>query len=125
MLPGLLDDLAAEIAQVLAQLGPIDPAAVAPYLGRYANPALGEVTVALRGDRLLFDAGELWFELRPVAGEEDTYVLYDGPQVLPTDRVIFGDGADVRPTIVLALTQAGEALRYSFEPLTPAATPTP
>ena len=51
---------------------PVDPAAVAPYLGRYANPALGEVTVALRGGpaalrrrRALVRAAARWWGRRP------------------------------------------------------------
>jgi hypothetical protein len=125
VLPGLLADLAAETTQVVAQLGPVDPAAVAPYLGRYGNPALGEVVVALRGGKLLFDAGELWFELRPVVGADGTYLFFDGPQVTPADTVTFQMGGDGRPAMVVALTgAAGEALTYTFEPVAAAATPT-
>ena len=43
----------------------------------------------------------------------------------PTDTVTFRAGADGRPTMVLALSAAGEGLTYTFEPVAPAATPTP
>jgi CubicO group peptidase (beta-lactamase class C family) len=122
-LPGLLADLAAETAQVLARLGPVDPSAVAPYLGGYSNPALGEVVVTLRGNRLLFDAGELWFELRPLAGEEATYLFYDGPLGASTDTVTFLKGTAGRPAMVMAVTEAGEALSYTFDQVAPVATP--
>ena len=123
-LPGLLDDLAADTAQILARLGPVDPSSVAPYLGRYSNPALGEVVVALRGDRLLFDADELWFELRPLVGEEATYLFYDGPLGAFTDTVTFREGAVGQPSLVMAVTEA-EALTYTFESVAPVATPQP
>jgi CubicO group peptidase (beta-lactamase class C family) len=108
-------------AQVLAQLAPVDPAAVAPDLGRYVNPALGEVTVALRGGRLLFDAGEVWLELRPVAPATGVFLFYDGPIGSATDTLTFQAGADGRPTMVMTV---GE-LTYTFEAVAPAATPVP
>jgi CubicO group peptidase (beta-lactamase class C family) len=46
----------------------VDPGAVAPYLGRYTQPTLGEVTITWRGDRLVLDAGERATELRARAG---------------------------------------------------------
>ena len=122
-LPELLEHLAIETAHVLAQLGPVDPSTVAPYLGRYRNPVLGEVVVALRADRLLFDAGELWFELRPLMGEKATYLFYDGPLGASTDTVLFREDTAGRPVMVMAVTEAGEALSYTFDLVAPVATP--
>ena len=85
LLPGLLEDLAAETAQSGAA-GTGRPRRDRAVPGRYTNPALGDVTVALRDGRLLFDAGEFWYELRPVAKEDVTYLLFDGPQITPMTR---------------------------------------
>jgi hypothetical protein len=99
---------------------------VAPYLGRYAHPTLGEVTVALRGGKLLFDAGEVWLELRPLAGAEATYLFYAGPLGSPTDTVTFRADTDGRSAMVLSITEAdGEALTYPFESVAPATGPSP
>ncbi len=125
LLTEVLGATAAQTAQLLARIGSVDPVAVAPYLGRYTNPTLGEVVVALRDGRLLFDAGEVRLEMRPVVGDGAAYVFYDGPLGSPTDSVTFREGTGGRPAMVLAVTEAdGEALTYTFESLV-AATPTP
>ena len=46
-----------------ASLVDIDQAAVAPYLGRYTNDALGEITIELEDGKLIMDVGE--FRRRP------------------------------------------------------------
>jgi CubicO group peptidase (beta-lactamase class C family) len=56
---------AAGRADLLAHLGEIDPAAVTPYLGRYANPELGEVALVLQGDLLTLIAGTVRSRLLP------------------------------------------------------------
>jgi hypothetical protein len=72
----------------------------------------------LRGDRLILDAGEFWFELRPLVGEKATYLFYAGPFVIPSDSVTFETGADGRPALVAALTEGnGEAMTYTFAPV--------
>jgi CubicO group peptidase (beta-lactamase class C family) len=71
-----------QTAQILAQLGQPDPAAVAPYLGRYSNPALGEIDLDLEGAKLVLDAGELRSELQPVGDPTspvDVYIFTDPP----------------------------------------------
>lgn len=58
----------------------VDPAAVAPYLCRYAHPTFGEMTIALRDDRLILDAGKLASELRCRAVDgpsASVYLLHD------------------------------------------------
>lgn len=60
----------------------VDVEAVTPYLGRYTNPALGEVTLSLEDGRLMIDAGEFVIELRATvdsAGEPDGYLSFDQP----------------------------------------------
>ena len=113
-------------------LGRVDPAAVAPYLGRYSQPELGEVTISLRGDRLVLDAGEISSELRPRAagGTGDTaYLFHDPPLSLYSEAygatVSFAGGAGApRLTLTLPANPTGPEQRYVFAPLAPAATST-
>src|SRR5215213_4834978 len=49
-------------AELQRQLAPVDPAAVAPYLGRYTHDILGEVEITLGDGTLIFDAGEFQAE---------------------------------------------------------------
>jgi CubicO group peptidase (beta-lactamase class C family) len=105
--------------------GGVDPGAVAPYLGRYAHPALGEVTVALRGDRLILDAGEVSSELLPRAdGEADArvYLLNDPPLLLYTDAygatVSFAGGASApRLTLTVRANPTRPEQAYEFAPI--------
>ena len=118
-----------ERADLLAQLDDVDLAAVAPYIGRYANPALGEFTLVLREGRLIFDAGELRSELRPrvdSAGATTDYRMVDPPMAFPQAlTVTVADGPDGRPQAVLMVlagnadADADLAYPYDFvEPLT-------
>ncbi len=50
--------------------------AIAPYLGRYSNEALGKVTVEWQEDTLILDAGEFETELDLVSNEEETIWTY-------------------------------------------------
>ncbi len=112
--------------QLRARLRPVDPATIAPYLGRYASPALGEVDLALRGGRLVFDAGEVRSELRPVAdeaGQVAAYVFADPPLAGPTP-VTLRQGADGRPEMVATVEDEG-VVTYVFALLEPAAAATP
>ena len=68
MLTSRLAGLAAGRDELLAQLGQVDPAAVTPYLGRYANPDLGDLTLALRDGKLFFQAAAMRSEVRAAAG---------------------------------------------------------
>jgi hypothetical protein len=82
----LAEAKAALVARLRPALGVVDPAAVAPYLGRYRNPELGEVTLSLRGERLMLDAGELSSELRPPADGDAAYLLHDPPSCCSPGR---------------------------------------
>jgi hypothetical protein len=78
----LIAATAQQRAELQQQLGSIDPVAVAPSLGRYANDVLGEVDVALDDGKLIFDAGEFQAELLPLLDAqtgETTYVTSDLP----------------------------------------------
>jgi CubicO group peptidase (beta-lactamase class C family) len=130
----LLFDQPAEFdAQVMAQaealaasrpptsLGTVEPAAIAPYLGRYDSAELGEVSLSLRGDRLVLDAGELNSELRPLAdgSAETSYALYDPPLSLFSEAygatVSFTGGARApRMTITLPASVTGPEQQFVF-----------
>ncbi len=132
----LLFDQPAEIdAQMMTQakalaaarsprtLGKVEPAAVAPYLGRYDNAELGEVSLSLRGDRLVLDTGEINSELRPPAGgnAQNTYLLYDPPLSLFSETygatVTFTGGADEpRMTITVPASVTGPEQKFAFKP---------
>jgi CubicO group peptidase (beta-lactamase class C family) len=132
----LLFDQPAEFdAQVMAQaealaasrpppsLGTVDPAAIAPYLGRYDSAELGEVSLFLRGDRLILDAGELDSELRPLAdgGAQTVYLLYDPPLSLFSEAygatVRFTGGAqEPQLTITVPSSVTGPEQELLFDP---------
>jgi hypothetical protein len=133
----LLFDQPAEFdAQLMAQaealaasrpppaLGTVDPAAMAPYLGRYDSAELGEVSLSLRGDRLVLDAGELSSELRPLAdgGAQSVYLLHDPPLSLFSEAygatVRFTGGTQApRMTITVPASITGSEQEFVFTPL--------
>ncbi len=132
LLPPVLAGAARAWSDLQAQLGPIDPAAVTPYLGRYTNPDLGEVTLMLREGELIFAAGGFHSELRPQLDADGTVIDYrfiDPPvaRYSPPLMVNFLEGADGQFRI--ALTTPGDfaegELVYPFVPVGAAATPAP
>ncbi len=119
-------------ADFLAHLGQIDPPAVTPYLGRYANPDLGSLVLRLEDGALFVVAGSMRSALRPLLNDDGTvasYVLLDPPLggFPPSATLSFEGAADGRPRIVLAAAvDPGEAdLTYTFDVVDPTATPTP
>ena len=114
---------ALEAARPRPALGKIEPAAVAPYLGRYESAELGEVALSLRGDRLVLDAGELNSELRPLAdgGAKAVYLLHDPPLSLFSEAygatVSFTGGAQApRMTITVPASVTGPEQEFVFKP---------
>jgi len=104
-------------------LGTVEPAAIAPYLGRYDNAALGNVSLSLRGDRLVLDLGELSSELRPLAdgGAKTAYLLHDPPLSLFSEvygvTVTFSGGAqEPRMTITVPASVTGPEEEFVFTP---------
>jgi hypothetical protein len=103
------------------QLGSIDSTAVAPYLGHYAHPDLGEVTVSLQGDRLVLDMGELGSELRPraaVGASAAAYLLHDPPLSLYSElgaTVSFDGDTTPRMTFTIPANPTGPEQAYVFE----------
>jgi hypothetical protein len=105
-------------------LGTVDADAVAPYLGRYGNPELGEVMLSLRGERLILDTGELSSELRPRAdrGGATVYLLHDPPLSLFSEAygatLTFTGAPDARRmTLTIPANPTGPAQTFQFTPL--------
>jgi CubicO group peptidase (beta-lactamase class C family) len=112
-------------AELQQQLGPIDPVAVAPYLGRYTHDVLGEVEVALDGETLILDAGEFRAELQLLrnAGPEGTTYLTSDLPLSGVATVTFSE-EDEGPVMTFIDPTTSEA--YVFTPtdrVGPVATP--
>jgi hypothetical protein len=133
----MLFDQPSEIDPLLTQLlaggpeapplGQVDPAAVTPYLGRYTNPALGDVDLKLEDGRLIFDAGDVRSELQPQvdqAGQVTAYVFVDPPLAGTPAPLTMRQGDDGRPEIVLTVEDE-DSVTYVFTLLEPTAAATP
>ena len=75
-----LDMLESQISELSEKLEEsVDPEPVEPYLGRYSNPALGNITSEWRDGKLVFDADEFQAEVRSLVREDGgiAYFLYD------------------------------------------------
>jgi CubicO group peptidase (beta-lactamase class C family) len=112
-------------ADFVAQLGEVDAESVAPALGRYANPALGELALSFEDDALVFDVGENRSRLLPrldVAGAVIEYVLVDPPLATfpPAQMVSLGEGDDGAPQVLLTVpADPGQNdTVYAFEAVT-------
>jgi CubicO group peptidase (beta-lactamase class C family) len=130
MLPSALASARQGWADLQVQLGLVDQAAVEPYLGHYANPDLGEITLTLPEGRLVLDASGFRSELRPQSDADGTIVGYrfiDPPvaRYTPSLTVTLEEGDDGQPQ--LALTTPGDIgegeLVYPFTLVGAAATP--
>jgi CubicO group peptidase (beta-lactamase class C family) len=129
ILEAVISGEAAGRADLLAHLGQVDPTAVAPYLGRYDNPDLGAMTLAMRADTLVFDTGAERSELRPrldASGAVTDYVFINPPRgTNPPMMHVALENDGGQPRVVLtALADPGEAdLVYPYELIE--ATPAP
>lgn len=108
----VLEQASTQTAAFAAQIGDqVDAAAISPFLGRYTNPDLGEVTLTLEDDALMLDAGEFRSQLLPLRGPDSQaqgYLIVDPP--LAGLNVTFADEGG-QPT----LTVDGFVLgRYTF-----------
>lgn len=104
-----LEQIDKQVQELAAQIGDeLDESAIDSHLGRFTNPALGDIVLMLDGDRLLLDAGEFVTELRPKVdgkGELQGYIQLDPPLqglVYKFDAaddgapiIVLGEGADV------------------------------
>ena len=106
---------AQQTAELQRQLAPVDPAAAAPYLGRYASDVLGEVEIALGEGTLILDAGEFRAELRPLreaGGADATYLTSDLPLAgVATVTFARDDGA---PVMTFTDPTTGENYAFTF-----------
>jgi hypothetical protein len=118
----------------LAQIGEVDYEAVSPYLGRYANPDLGSLTLAWRGGELIFDTGNVRTAIQPIMtadGAVSHYVPVDPPWagVGATLAINLVQSAENQPTVrfTLLATPLEPETVYEYQPVVvfPAATPTP
>jgi hypothetical protein len=126
--PAGIDAQLSALAQARAASRPklaasVDSVAVAPYLGRYTHPTLGEVTIAWRRDRLVLDAGELVSELRARAVDGPSaslYLLHDPPLSFYSEaygaQVSFTGGTGKpRVTLTIPDNPTGPEQTYVFE----------
>lgn len=114
---------AATRGDLLRHLGEVDAAAVTPFLGRYSQPALGELTLSLRDGALVFDAGGARSALLPRlddAGAVIDYVFVDPPWASnpPVMHVSLTDDGGVPQVVLTATADAGAPdLVYHYQPL--------
>ena len=114
------------LAQISASIGPApDEATIAPFLGTYSNPALGEITLSWDGERLILDGGEIVGEIRTATGEiarAGDFVLTEGPFLgMPLNL----NQTDAGPRVEFA--DPSQTTQYVFTPIgefaSPVATP--
>jgi CubicO group peptidase (beta-lactamase class C family) len=121
MLATSLASASAGRADLLAHLGEIDPAAVTPYLGRYANPNLGEVALALQGDSLTWQAGAIRSQLLPRISDDGAVIGYlpaTPPWASnPPDAMLTFEDTDERPRLIMTVIgdPGEEPVVYVFE----------
>ena len=133
----LLFDQPDEIDPLLQQLlsggqggpsiGTLDASAVAPYLGTYTNDALGDVTLRMQGDKLIFDAGEVRSGLVPVmdeSGKAMGYIFSDSPLFGAQALVSLAQGDNGKPELVTEVMGEGAA-KYVFTQVKGGAMATP
>jgi CubicO group peptidase (beta-lactamase class C family) len=131
LLAARLAGAAAGRDELLAQLGQVDPAAVTPFLGRYVNPDLGDMTLTFPAGQLIFEADGMRSELRPqldAAGTVAGYLMVDPPLGgFPPQLTITLEEAGDRPHIVITVPAdlGAPDLVYPYEPVAAAATPSP
>ena len=118
--------------ELLAELGQVDPAAVTPYLGRYANPDLGEMTLSFHDGTLIFEADGMRSEMRPRLNPDGAaagYLLVDPPLggFPPQLTINLEQGAAGRPHIVMTVpADHGEPdIVYPYDPVAGDAMATP
>lgn len=78
-----LEQIDKQIQELAAQIdAQVDADAVAMYLGRFTNAALGDINLALTDGKLILDAGEFVTELRPKRDKQgalEGYIQMDAP----------------------------------------------
>ncbi len=119
-----IDDIIArnEANEEEPNFGELDAEAVAPFVGVWANDALGELILTLEDGVLLADAGEFITELRPLLDDDDEllyYIMTEGPLLGVNITLESGEGDEDtdedtdeagEPRLILG----GGALEYVF-----------
>jgi len=93
-----------------ASLRPFDLRTLAPYLGSYQNPSLGEVNLKDTGGRLILEIPGFPTELRTV--DNETYLFWDPPLVGAFVR--FSKDGDGRPRFILNAESLDIPEKYTF-----------
>lgn len=110
------------LAEYGASIGPApEEATVAPFLGTYVNPALGEITLSWDGERLVLDGGEFSGEIRTATGEVGRvadYVMVEGLLMSLPINLTESDAGPVVEIVDPSMTS-----RYAFTLADAAATP--
>src|SRR3954466_2156631 len=122
---GAIAATAQQSAELQHQLDNVDPAAVAPYLGRYTHDVLGEVEISMGDGTLILDAGGFRAKLQPLrdAGSEETTYLTSDLPLSGVATVTFSDEGG-RPVMTFTDPSTGEAYLFtSVAGVGPAATP--
>ena len=93
----------------------VDPAAVQTHLGRYINPALGELELRMEETTLIADVGEFALPLLPLVKEENPEQL-QGYLAMepPLTGLLFQLGTDEQGAPTVAFGQG--AVAYTFVP---------
>jgi CubicO group peptidase (beta-lactamase class C family) len=117
-----VESVAAQRAAARALIGDVDPAVVAPVLGRYEDPELGEIELRMRGGDLIVDAGEVRSHLAPLRGlpgQPVRYIGIDPPLSGAPAWFTFEAGTDgrMRPVLTVMAEPGEEPLVYPFTPL--------
>jgi CubicO group peptidase (beta-lactamase class C family) len=76
----------------------LDPAKVAPFLGRYQNDALGDITLAMQGDQLVLQAASFSTPLSETK-QQGVYLFYTG--LVAGVPLVFAKDADGKPTLMM------------------------
>jgi CubicO group peptidase (beta-lactamase class C family) len=125
----LLQQYMSAAGQQGPQLGQLDPSAVAPYLGRYTNPALGDIALRMQGDRLILDGGEVRSGLVPVMDESGKmlgYTFSDAPLTEASVLVSLDQGDNGRPEVLVnVMGEGAETYVFTATAAGSMATPSP
>lgn len=88
----------------------IHPSDVAPYVGNYLNPALGDIRIAFRGGRLSVDARDFRSELGSIG--EQTFLLLNPP--IPATAITLGRDDRGRPTLTFTTNNPDQPGSWQF-----------
>ncbi len=110
----IVDQTSEQRGKMAEQLsGALDEAAVAPFVGSYSNPTLGNMELRLADGKLIADFGELVTSVAPKTndkGEPDNYLFFDPPLAGTAVKLQMADDGTPNVVIGAGLTE------YTFTP---------